>query len=29
MQKAISLGLDISITWSCYKNEKKPCKKCP
>ncbi|HOK57262.1 MAG TPA: 7-cyano-7-deazaguanine synthase QueC [bacterium] len=29
IKKAISLGLDLSITWSCYKNEEKPCGKCP
>ncbi len=29
IKKAISLGLDLSITWSCYKNGKKMCGKCP
>lgn len=29
IEKAISFGLDLSITWSCYKNGKKPCGKCP
>ncbi|MCM8818239.1 MAG: 7-cyano-7-deazaguanine synthase QueC [Candidatus Omnitrophica bacterium] len=29
IKKAISYGLDISLTWSCYKNGKKPCGKCP
>ncbi|MCM8785691.1 MAG: 7-cyano-7-deazaguanine synthase QueC [Candidatus Omnitrophica bacterium] len=29
IKKAISLGLDLSITWSCYKNGEKPCGKCP
>ncbi|MFN4227726.1 MAG: 7-cyano-7-deazaguanine synthase QueC [Candidatus Ratteibacteria bacterium] len=29
VKKAISLGLDLSITWSCYKNGKKHCGKCP
>ena len=26
--KGIELGLDFSITWSCYRNTKKPCGKC-
>jgi len=29
IKKAIALGLDLSITWSCYKNGKKMCGKCP
>jgi len=29
IEKAISHNLDLSITWSCYKNGKKPCGKCP
>jgi 7-cyano-7-deazaguanine synthase len=29
IDKAISHNLDLSITWSCYKNGKKPCGKCP
>ncbi len=29
IKKAISLGLDLSITWSCYENGDKPCGKCP
>jgi len=29
IRKAISLGLDLSITWSCYKNGKRMCGKCP
>lgn len=29
IERAISYGLDISITWSCYNNLKKPCGKCP
>lgn len=28
VKKGISLGLDFSITWSCYRNTKKPCGKC-
>ncbi|MCM8772545.1 MAG: 7-cyano-7-deazaguanine synthase QueC [Candidatus Omnitrophica bacterium] len=29
IKRAISYGLDLSLTWSCYKNEKRPCGKCP
>lgn len=29
IRKAISSGLDISMTWSCYKSGKRPCGKCP
>lgn len=29
IRKGISLGLDLSITWSCYKSGKKPCGRCP
>lgn len=29
IEKAISFGLDLSITWPCYKNGRKPCGKCP
>jgi len=29
IKKAIALGLDLSITWSCYKSNKNPCGKCP
>lgn len=29
VKKGLSLGLDFSVTWSCYKSEKKPCGKCP
>jgi len=29
IKKGISLGLDFSLTWSCYKNGKNPCGKCP
>ncbi|MGC8977343.1 MAG: 7-cyano-7-deazaguanine synthase QueC [Candidatus Ratteibacteria bacterium] len=29
IEKAISYGLDLNITWSCYKNGEKPCGKCP
>jgi len=29
VKKGLSLGLDLSITWSCYKSGKKPCGKCP
>jgi len=28
VKKGIELGLDFSITWSCYRNTKKPCGKC-
>ncbi len=27
--KGISLGLDFSLTWSCYKSGRKPCGQCP
>ncbi|MCM8820943.1 MAG: 7-cyano-7-deazaguanine synthase QueC [Candidatus Omnitrophica bacterium] len=29
IRKGISLGLDLSITWSCYRSGKKPCGRCP
>ncbi|RKY32151.1 MAG: 7-cyano-7-deazaguanine synthase QueC [Candidatus Omnitrophota bacterium] len=29
IKKGIELGLDFSITWSCYKSGEKPCGKCP
>jgi 7-cyano-7-deazaguanine synthase len=29
IKKGLSLGLDFSITWSCYKSGRKPCGKCP
>ncbi|MGC8867975.1 MAG: 7-cyano-7-deazaguanine synthase, partial [Elusimicrobiales bacterium] len=29
IKKGISLGLDLSLTWSCYKSGKKPCGRCP
>lgn len=29
VRKGISLGLDFSLTWSCYRGKKKPCGKCP
>ncbi|MCM8777611.1 MAG: 7-cyano-7-deazaguanine synthase QueC [Candidatus Omnitrophica bacterium] len=29
IRKGLSLGLDLSITWSCYKSGKKPCGRCP
>ncbi|MBN1445767.1 MAG: 7-cyano-7-deazaguanine synthase QueC [Candidatus Omnitrophica bacterium] len=29
VKKGLSLGLDFSITWSCYKSGKKPCGQCP
>lgn len=28
VKKGISLGLDFSLTWSCYRGGKKPCGKC-
>ncbi|MCM8805063.1 MAG: 7-cyano-7-deazaguanine synthase QueC, partial [Candidatus Omnitrophica bacterium] len=29
IKKAINYGLDLSLTWSCYQNKRKPCGKCP
>jgi 7-cyano-7-deazaguanine synthase len=29
VKKGLSLRLDFSITWSCYRNNKKPCGRCP
>ncbi|MCX8082959.1 MAG: 7-cyano-7-deazaguanine synthase QueC [bacterium] len=29
IKKGISLGLDLSITWSCYRGDSKPCGRCP
>ncbi len=29
VKKGLSLGLNFSITWSCYRNGKKPCGRCP
>ncbi len=29
IKKGLSLGLDFSITWSCYKSGVQPCGKCP
>ncbi|MDD3726129.1 MAG: 7-cyano-7-deazaguanine synthase QueC [Candidatus Ratteibacteria bacterium] len=29
IRKGMSLGLDLSLTWSCYKSGKRPCGKCP
>lgn len=29
IKKGISLGLDLSLTWSCYKSGKKHCGRCP
>jgi len=29
IKKGLSLGLDLSLTWSCYKSGKKPCGRCP
>jgi 7-cyano-7-deazaguanine synthase len=29
VKKGLSLGLDLSITWSCYRNGKEPCGRCP
>ena len=28
VKKGVELGVDFSITWSCYRNTKKPCGKC-
>jgi len=28
VKKGIKLGIDFSITWSCYRNTNKPCRKC-
>jgi 7-cyano-7-deazaguanine synthase len=29
IKTGLSLGIDFSVTWSCYKSGKKPCGKCP
>ncbi|HOL21563.1 MAG TPA: 7-cyano-7-deazaguanine synthase QueC [bacterium] len=29
IKKGISSGLDLSLTWSCYKSGKRPCGRCP
>ncbi|MCS7180656.1 MAG: 7-cyano-7-deazaguanine synthase QueC [bacterium] len=29
IEKGVSLGLDMSLTWSCYNNNVKPCGRCP
>lgn len=29
IHKGISLGLDLSLTWSCYRSGRKPCGRCP
>ncbi len=29
IRKGLSLGVDFSLTWSCYRSGKKPCGRCP